>query len=116
MRISIVADVVLEEYDCYPVAAEYVRDYIAGTDQQLIVPGVISWDNVVTADGVREDGERFVTITADLTTEDVVTGNEEYNGDAVTTDFVRDYIAGADVYWLISGALLAPKDQIVVTA
>lgn len=104
MRITVVSEIVAREYDGNDTTApEFFTAYIAGADG-LIVPGVLSWDNVAAT--IVGD---TVTITADLTTEDVVTNNADYKGAEVSEDFVSSYIMGADVYWLAPEVLMPTK-------
>jgi len=101
MRITISSDVLENEYDSFPVTGSWAREYIAGAGS-VIVPGVISWDNV-TAE-MPDPGT--LVITADLVTEDVISSGD-YKGDEVNEEFVRSYVTGADAYWLAPGVLVA---------
>lgn len=103
MRITITSDILENEYDGSAVTASWAREYIAGCES-LIVPGVISWDNVTTT----APDPATIVITADLATEDVVSEGE-YKGDEVSEEFVRSYITGADAYWLAPGVLRASE-------
>ena len=107
MRISIVSAVVETTYDGEVVNAEFAKGYLQGTDQSLVVPGVTSWDNIVTEDG-EQDGEHVVTLSADLTTDPVVVGNNAgYDGEEPTEAWISEYVKGADAYWLAAGPLAA---------
>lgn len=110
MRISVVSDVLMDTYDGYAVDSEFIREYIDGMDDSTIVPGVASWDNVI----VTKEADRL-TVTADLTTMTVVEDNDPSGnaGQLVCSDWIRDYITGADAYWLVPGALVA--DQITIS-
>jgi hypothetical protein len=101
MRIRIVTDVITPEYDGSKVTAEFVREYIAGCEH-VVMPEVDSWDNVVTED--LPDGR--VAITADLVPSDPT----------VTTESIREFVMGADAYWLIPGALVADEFTEIVSA
>lgn len=98
MRVIIATDILADEYDGQPTKTPaFLTGYIAGAEP-YIVPGVVSWDNV-TAEMLGDDKAK---ITADLTTELVVADNDPSGnaGQIVTEDWVRDYILGADAYWL----------------
>lgn len=98
MRVTITTDVLTDEYDGQPTKTpEFFTGYISGAEPHL-VPGVTSWDNV-TAEMIGDDQAK---ITADLTTLLVVADNDPSGnaGQEVSEDFVRDYILGADAYWL----------------
>lgn len=109
MRIRIVADVLMPEYDGNKITAEFVREYIAGCEN-VIVPGVTSWDNVVTGD--LPDGR--ITVTADLVTGG--TTGPDYGNEEVTPEFVRTYVEGAEAYWLIPGVLFVDEFSELATA
>lgn len=105
MQISVVSDVIADCYDGYVVDTDFVRDYIRGMNHNLIVPGVTAWNSVTTT----YDDEGRIVITADLATEPLVADNDPsgYEGQAVNEQWIREYITGADAYWLVPGALVA---------
>lgn len=102
MRIRVISDRITDTYDGVVVDAEWAKEYVAGCTN-LIVPGVLSWDSVQT----EWEGDNNIVISADLATEDVVSEAGNYTGDEVSEDFVRQYILGADIYWLAPGVLKA---------
>lgn len=104
MQIRILSQQIATEYDGTHITRGWFAEYIAGCEQ-LIVPGVIGWANVQA----EQDHNNDIVLTADITTEDVVTGNPEYNGDEVSEEFIRSYILGADVYWLAPEVLRATE-------
>lgn len=106
MRISVVSDVLTDTYDGYAMDSEFVRNYISGMDDSTIVPGVSAWDNVI----VTKEADQL-TVTADLATMTIVEDNDPSGngGQLVCSDWIRDYITGADAYWLVPGALVADK-------
>ncbi|QNJ57668.1 hypothetical protein SEA_KEANU_63 [Streptomyces phage Keanu] len=107
MRITVVSERISDTYDGDAVNAEWAAKYLAGADDSLFVPGVASWDNVVTS----EDDEGRIVITADLTTLTEVADNDPSGnaGQLVSEDWVRDYILGADVYWFAPETLKATE-------
>ncbi|AZS06704.1 hypothetical protein HOU95_gp103 [Streptomyces phage Hiyaa] len=106
MRVTITSDVLEHEHDGQPVNSNFATAYIAGAEP-YIVPGVTSWDNVQA----EMPDPNTVVITADLTTLDTVPKDDaSTHGDTpVTTDWVRDYVTGADAYWLAPGVLRATE-------
>lgn len=101
-QIRIVSDVVNTSYDGSQVTPEWVAEYIAGCEH-LIVPGVSSWQGVRAS---KEDGQ--IVVVADLTTEGRI-AEGDYKGDEVSEDFLREYVIGADAYWLAPEVLRATE-------
>lgn len=100
MKITIVSDLLAEEHDGQPVDADFVSEYLDRAGEH-IVPGVLQWRNptVVHAPGT-------LTVTADLLVTDVVE-HGEWKGETITEEWIRDYIVGADAYWLAPGVAQA---------
>lgn len=103
MRITVTSSLITESYDgSDTTAADFFTGYVAGAES-LIVPGVTGWDNV-TAEVTGDQ----VVISADLTTlPEVPAGDQGGNaGVPVSEDWIRDYIMGADAYWLAPEVLM----------
>lgn len=107
MRVTITSDVLATSYDGSAITPEWAREYIAGAES-MIVPGVVGWDNVTARGQQGDDGEQIV-ISADLTTLLVVADDDPSGnaGQEVSEAFVKDYITGADAYWLAPEVLVA---------
>jgi hypothetical protein len=107
MRVTVVSELVSDMYDGRVVDENFVREYLAGTDDSLLVPGVTSWDNPQ----VTTNDEGQIVITADLVTEDRVAADHPSGngGQPVSQDWVRDYITGADAYWFAPEVLTATE-------
>ena len=106
MRITVTSELLTKSYDGHStLAADFFTGYVRGAEP-YIVPGVTSWDNV-TAEVV----DKKVVISADLTTLlEVPSGDQGGNaGQPVNEDWVRDYITGADAYWLAPEVLKATE-------
>lgn len=104
MRITVVSEQVSDMYDGYVVDEEFVSSYLAGTDQSLLVPGVLSWDNAQ----VSYNDEGNIVVTADLATEDVVSSGD-WKGQDVGPDWIMGYIMGAADHWFAPGLMMAKK-------
>lgn len=104
MRITVVSEQLADMYDGHVVDDDFVSSYLAGTDQSLIVPGVLSWDNAE----VSYDDDGNIVVSADLTTEDVVSSGD-WQGQDVGRDWIMGYIMGAAEYWFAPGLMKATK-------
>lgn len=107
MRIMVVSDVVETEHDGFYVGKDLVMEYIDVNDH-TIVPGVSSWKDVV----IDHPDPTTLIIEATLSAEDVVPSGD-FAGQEISEEWVSSYIRGADVYWLIPGALKATDVQFV---
>lgn len=106
MRVTITSDRLADEYDGNDTRdPEFYTGYLAGAEP-YIVPGVTGWDNVAAE--VTDDK---VVITADLETEDKVAKDDPSGngGQEVSQDYIRDYVLGADAYWLAPDVLKATE-------
>lgn len=97
MRVTVTADILADEYDGTPTNdPAFFVGYIAGAEP-YIVPGVTGWDKV-TAEVTGDT----VVISADLATDDKVASDHPSGngGQEVSEQYIREYILGADAYWL----------------
>lgn len=106
MRIRVVSDVLENEYDGHAVTGGFAKDYVEASESH-IVPGVTSWDDVQ----VEMPDPATIVLTANIaTTEEVPAGDASgQGGRPVDASWVREYITGADAYWLIPGVLRATE-------
>lgn len=105
MRIMVTSDVVEKEHDGDPVGKDLVMSYIDVSDHTL-VPGVKSWKDVV----ITHPDPTTIIVEATLDVEDVVSSGD-FVGQEVSEAWISGYILGADVYWLVPGALKATDVQ-----
>ncbi|QJD54010.1 hypothetical protein SEA_GALACTICA_63 [Streptomyces phage Galactica] len=106
MRIRVVSDVLENQYDGHAVTGGFAKNYMEASES-YIVPGVTSWDNVQT----EMPDPATIVLTADVTTLGEVPAGDAsgQDGRPVDASWVREYILGADAYWLIPGALRATE-------
>lgn len=104
MRVTVISEQVADMYDGHVVDEEFVRSYLAGSDQSLFVPGVLSWDNAEVS--YNDNGD--IVVSADLATEDVVSSGD-WRGQDVGPDWVMSYIMGAAEHWFAPGLMKATK-------
>lgn len=110
MRIRVTSELLQTEYDGQPTTSpNFYADYLHSVGGGYVVPGVYGWavDSVSVSEKVGDESQ-VVVILADLETGGTIDSGD-WSGQVVNQKWVKDYILGADVYWLAPEVLKATE-------